>query len=630
MGNACDNCRYIRNSDQADYDGDNIGDACDNCQTVANAGQEDGNSEAEKVAQPSQFPTDWQPPTGERSQDWLTINYPGDACDSTPLTEADPTELAYTPAGNPRVLAGGCTLHPGTGCGGSNVPHGCDNLSRNNGIIENGVQGEAAANKQKELGWSRTMRCACSSSQSPAQCYASGCVHSSASAGFGASWQTMTIDDRATSSAITNSSAEFPTEYWSVRASNGGQAFTRTLGWRYWADMSGLPSTTWHPDPNAPSDTTKSQPQTIFDGLMWSWVKNFDVTTRPSVATIFGTTAQQNLRQSVSPQRIAVREQGSPDQNGPSCVIGYKPKIWPFEGECPMCRTSYLGIDVSDPSPWSSATFHLAGMGSKPASSIISQDVASDIVSSSYEVALAGDVVGSWGGTVAGATVNVATHAVLRKIVRSAQGTYSLTNGSSTTGTGALVMAVSGRRQELTFFADTTGGGANYVRIYDFDLNATRTAQLLGPVALVAPQAATYRGEDDSYYVLDAATYAGTTTPSMRLVRISRGQTTEIVWEWDRNGNSTRTRLSTGTDGSVVVSCDGRRTFTIGELWFDEFRSGSRTTYLRQIWTGSGDLAAPALRNLAGLFYWVDGAARSTAVPLGGAATKVDRLASCF
>ena len=40
VGDACDNCVGIPNTDQADRDGDGVGDACDNCQWTPNAGQE--------------------------------------------------------------------------------------------------------------------------------------------------------------------------------------------------------------------------------------------------------------------------------------------------------------------------------------------------------------------------------------------------------------------------------------------------------------------------------------------------------------------------------------------------------------------------------------------------------------
>jgi len=44
-GDACDNCPFVVNGDQADGDGDGIGDACDLCPSVPDPGQEDADGD---------------------------------------------------------------------------------------------------------------------------------------------------------------------------------------------------------------------------------------------------------------------------------------------------------------------------------------------------------------------------------------------------------------------------------------------------------------------------------------------------------------------------------------------------------------------------------------------------------
>jgi hypothetical protein len=45
IGNICDNCPNIANSDQADNDGDGIGNLCDNCPNIFNPNQLDSDSD---------------------------------------------------------------------------------------------------------------------------------------------------------------------------------------------------------------------------------------------------------------------------------------------------------------------------------------------------------------------------------------------------------------------------------------------------------------------------------------------------------------------------------------------------------------------------------------------------------
>lgn len=633
VGDLCDNCKPIRNSLQEDIDGDGIGDSCDNCRNTDSADTTDSNTEAESaVLPPGQNTPDWQP-AGERSSSWLSDNFPGDVCDPRPLTAIQPAGGRYAPSTNPRTLTGGCTSHRGFGCGGpATTPNGCNALQRDNAVVENSFLGDVL--RYRLQGSSRGMACSCPTQVPNDQCYALfGCTHLNAASGFGSGWVRMTLDDTSTwtPTTITNSAGEFATVYGSTVPSLQAPPLsayptTRPLGWRYWDDLASLPPTTWNPDPSDLTNTYKSIPRVVFDGLAWAWVKNHgNVASDPAppFSTVTGTTAQQNLRQVVAPVRLAVREDGSPDQEGPPCVVSYRPIIWPFEGMCPMCRSSFLRIDLAS-DPWSSSVFQLS-TGIRSASSAINFDLAIALATPNSTAFLAPDSQAFGKGAFVGAIVDGSSHAVLGR-VRESNGAFNLLSGSGGSGSGAIIAATSARRQEMVFFKDTTAG-PNYVRLYDFDVNGFRTSEILGPTMLVNPLAVTYRSEDDSYYVLDAAFFDGTSNPSMRLISISRGMSTRLLWEWARNVTPPRIRLSTGAAGAIIVACDGSKQHTIGELTVDDGGSVA----LRRMLSGTGALSAPALQNFGGLFFWVDGATAPEMAPLPPlTAPKTDELASCF
>jgi hypothetical protein len=353
----CDNCPGVPNEIQTDTDHDGIGDACDNCYTIPNFRQA-GSDKFTYISQPDinfyeeVIANGGAPVFPPPSNSYLTSNFPGDVCDPNPITVVANSGMYYSDSTNTRTISqavhtGPCTIHitkRTVGFGQTNTIHA----------------EEAVGTAGSQSGLTRMAVCMCPIGNSDALCASStyGCARSNVETPDRAAWTPMTLHDATTQilQTIPKTGGLVPTLHQSIQ--NAGRDATGALwaanqvdwGWAYWADIpeSVLGPAVWHPVPGDPS-TFDSVPVDVYDGVMWSWVRNFVPYPATPGPNDMITTTGEVVRQNTG--RIEIIEQGSPDVNAncpPPAGLVYIRN--PDYGACPMCNgSSFLAVDPTNP-----------------------------------------------------------------------------------------------------------------------------------------------------------------------------------------------------------------------------------------------------------------------------------------
>jgi hypothetical protein len=301
---------------------------------------------------------------------------------------------------------------------------------------------------------------------------------------------------------------------------------------------------------------------TAFDGLVWTWARTFvQGTTAPLILDpVTGSQYDQIARQSVA--RARLDEDITRVHSVNPCPLPPHPPlpgmrlgdIFPYANQPGLQNGILLVGGGGVPSQIATANF-----APIPASTLIDPSIVGALEADPNTTLVMGlDPVDRSNNPVRGALIGISNRTLLGFVTVSASG-QMVRESISPKGLAAdppspPVISVSNRRGEVAFFDDRDVNGQLMPRIRVFDMNfkVWREKPSISRAKLEAPIAVAYHTHDDAYYVLDKATVHGAT--KLRLVRMARGFTVEVIAEWPHSGRFDDYAITAAVDGALLIT----------------------------------------------------------------------------
>lgn len=523
----CDNCLFAPNPLQENWDGDRYGDACDNCIHLPNDDQANSNLLAEVLAGVQQL---------------------GDACDTRPVLEFR-SYSSYTPTATQDPGAR-ITNYPPLDmnlwiqgqCRGS-PPNPNYNVSKDNRFAARGIF------NAETLQYASTRPSACSCSGDVCLDPLESCGRTDGNPRPGSAWRAMSMRNAdpyagpfaanlTVATAIENGVAG---KYIRTRHSSSvWMGRDLDLGWAYWNDLPTLPTI-------ASLVGAGTQTFTPFSGEIWTAVHRY-ATTATNLDPPQPALADKGIRSVLHPAVVTEDIAGADRQV--LCRPRWIPRGNPFWWtDCPQCGQAIFVKETDNP------TFNPAILAKDVGGVGKPYDVRDHfdafayeyLIDESYSLVWSTDTVGRFRGAALDAYGELAA-VFERPSVTGDQYTGHIVHAGAFPG----AVAMSARRAQLTSLEGASSAHPmGLVHIFDFDLDETKVREILGGTRLVEPLAAVYRALDDSFYAVDRA------DGHIRLVRIGKAYTVEVLGDWLATGSYAQYGLTLAEGGVLVVSAWG-------------------------------------------------------------------------
>jgi hypothetical protein len=279
-------------------------------------------------------------------------------------------------------------------------------------------------------------------------------------------------------------------------------------GWGYWNDVAGQ---------LAAPPTSPGSLGTVYQGLLWTWVKNYGAQ-RPAPAAV--SLARAELRQQVAALELK--------EAVPPTIVLENP-----------CRY--------EPHPWCPGAG--PGGGGRPTRprALMAPVLGIDAISAPAPVQQAAVVVRAADASGLVAEIDPQSHDLL------ASGTLGRVVAPPEARSAPAVAAVSASRRELVFFGEPAGKSDRFaLRIVNLDTGAVRVRVTPSLARGVGAYAAVYHRGENAYFVLEEAFEQEARV--MRLVRVDAFGQARVVGTWPFTGTWRKYALDVEPDGELAIT----------------------------------------------------------------------------